>query len=84
MNKKGNILFSFMIFMFLFFAGVMFINFITDDITLTRSSQNLNCQDTTISDGAKVTCLGIDLVVPYILVGVLSIGGTLVVNKFNL
>ena len=84
MNKKGSALFSIIIFMMLFFVGVMVINFITDDITTARSSQNLNCESNSISDGVKVTCLGIDLLVPYIIVALISLGGTLVINKFNI
>lgn len=85
MNKRGgSFLLSILIFFILFAAGVMFINFVTTDIDSVRTSQNLNCDSNSISDGAKVTCLGIDLVVPYIIVSMISLGGALIVNKINI
>lgn len=85
MNKKGgSFLLSTLVFFILFAAGVMFINFITTDIDSARESQNLNCDSNSISDGAKLTCLGIDLVVPYVIVSMISLGGALIVNKMNI
>lgn len=50
---------------FIFIMGVLFIPFVTDDITTTRTS--LDCTNTSISSGTKLTCLGVDIVVPYLI-----------------
>jgi len=63
MNKKGSIFLGVIIGLFIYISGVLFLPFITDDITTTRSS--LDCSNSSISDGIKLTCLTVDLVVPY-------------------
>lgn len=60
----------------LFFAGMTFLNFIKDDVTSTRTSTALDCANTSISDGVKLTCLGVDAVVPYVFLIIFSaVGG---------
>jgi hypothetical protein len=63
MNKRGNIFWGASIGIFVFIIGVLIIPFFTEDITTTRTS--LDCSNMSISDGAKLTCLNVDLVVPY-------------------
>ena len=66
MNKRGSVFFGVSVGIFLFVMGVLFIPFITDDITTTRT--DLNCANgTAITDGTKLTCLTVDLVVPYLI-----------------
>ncbi len=50
---------------FLFIMGVLFIPFVTDDITTSRTA--LDCTNTSISSGTKLTCLGTDIVIPYLI-----------------
>lgn len=64
-GKKGNIFFGVTIGLFIYIMGILFIPFLTDDITTARGE--LNCTDTTISDGSKLICLQIDLVIPYLI-----------------
>lgn len=71
MNKRGNIFLGVAVFMIVWFFGVLFIPFITDDITTTRGL--LDCSSNTISDGQKMTCLGVDFVIPYFIVFIISI-----------
>lgn len=64
MNKRGNIFFGVVIGIFLFAMGVLFIPFLTDDITTSRTA--LNCSTpTNITGGVMLTCLLGDLLVPY-------------------
>lgn len=63
MNKKGNMFFGIALAIFLFIMGILFIPFFADDIATTRTS--LDCTNTSISSGTKLTCLNIDLVIPY-------------------
>jgi len=63
MNKKGNIFFGVVIGIFIYMMGVLFLPFFTDDITTTRTA--LDCSNSSISDGTKLTCLTVDVVAPY-------------------
>jgi hypothetical protein len=63
MNKRGNIFFGVSVGIFLYVMGVLFIPFLTDDITSART--NLDCTNTSITDGTKLTCLNVDIVIPY-------------------
>ena len=66
MNKKGGVFFGVMIGIFLYIMGVLFIPFIVDDIDTTRD--DLDCSNASaISDGTKMTCLQVDLVLPYLI-----------------
>lgn len=65
MNKRASIFLGVAIGLFIYIMGVMFIPFITDDITTTRD--DLDCTNTTISDGTKLSCLTVDLVLPYLI-----------------
>ena len=65
MNKRGNIFFGVVVGLFLYIMGVLFIPFIVNDIDVARGA--LDCSLTTISYGTMLTCLGIDLVIPYLI-----------------
>lgn len=65
-NKRGNIFLGVMIAIAVWFFGILFLPFITDDITTARDA--LNCVSTSISHGTMLTCLTIDLVVPYFII----------------
>jgi hypothetical protein len=70
-NKKAGMFMGVIVAITLFIAGILFLPFITDDITTARN--DIDCTNTSISDGAKLTCLQIDLVVPYFIWFLLSI-----------
>lgn len=75
MNKKGQTMGLAIVFGICFFIiGLMVLNFVKDEITRTRSSDNLDCSNTAgISDGTKLTCLVVDIVIPYLILLVLSV-----------
>jgi len=72
MNKKANIFMGLVVFLLIYVTGVLFLPFFTDDITTTRNQ--LDCTNTTISDGTKLMCLGTDILVPYIILFIISAG----------
>ena len=79
-NGRGNIFFGVVIGIFIFVMGILFIPFITDDLTTFKTA--MNCAGSTITGGTMLSCLTADLVVPYLiwflvslLIGFL-IGGT--------
>lgn len=81
MNNKGaGLLIAIVIAVMIFAAGMLFMNFIKDDVTSARLG--MDCTNSTISDGAKVTCLGIDIVIPYFILGILSSAGGIIVARF--
>lgn len=63
MNKKGSVFLGLSLGIFIFIMGVLIMPFILDDISTTRVS--LDCGNTTISNGNKLTCLFISAVNPY-------------------
>ena len=83
MNSKGQTMFiAILIACMIFFAGVIVVNFLKDDITTARNA--LDCTNSTISDGTKLTCLGTDIVVPYFIIIFLSAAGGLIAAKLTL
>lgn len=66
---------------FLFIVGMVFMNFIKDEVTRTRNSDNLNCSDSSISDGSKLTCLTVDWVVPYFIITIFAFSGGMFVTR---
>lgn len=86
MNNRGQgLLISVLIGVMIFMAGMLFTNFLKSDVTDARSSLvGLDCSNTTISDGNKVTCLGVDLVVPYFIWAVISAAGGVIAARFLL
>ena len=74
MNKKGqSIGLSIMGLIFFIIIGFMSINFFFDEIDTARLE--LNCANAAdISDGTKLTCLVLDLRIPYWVWIILSVG----------
>ena len=75
-NKKGNISLAILSALAVFICGFLFINFLTPEIDTFRTA--MDCSSVaTITDGQKLVCLGGGLVVPYFIIGLISlaIGG---------
>lgn len=83
MNNKGQTTLGIAIIVaiMIFIIGMISINFIKDEVTNARSSVNLNCSGDSISDGTKLTCLVVDLVVPYFIVIIFSVVGGLLTAR---
>ena len=83
MNKRGQSLFlSIVVALAIFMIGSLFINFITPEITITRDSTHLDCSNDDISDGNKLSCLAVDIVVPYFIIIILSAAGGIITARF--
>ena len=81
MNKRGTgLLFGIIVAFMIFASGVLVVNLIKGDVDDARTG--LNCSDVTISDGAKLTCLGVDLAIPYFIIAFVSIAGGIVSARF--
>ena len=81
MNNKGSIFFGVIVALMLFVGGMLFANHVKDLITEDRNSNNLDCNNLSISDGTKLTCLGLDLVIPYLIIIILSAVGGAIMSK---
>ena len=85
MNKKAQTMgLAVVMAITIFIVGMLSINFIKTEVTSARNASNLNCADITISDGTKLTCLAIDLVVPYFIIVIFSVAGGLIVARITL
>lgn len=74
MNKKGQSMgIAIVVAIMFFMVGMMVLNFLMPEVTRARGISNLNCSDNTISDGTKLTCLMVDVIVPYFILLVLSV-----------
>ena len=62
-----------MIGVMVFVMAMLFIDPITDVITNSRAADQLDCTNTSISDGRKATCLIVDLTLPYFIFAVLAV-----------
>lgn len=82
--KRAQGLLTLVVVALLFLGGVMALNFMRDDVTTARSISGMDCTNASLSDGAKMTCLGIDIALPYFIITFLSVAGGLVFEKLTL
>ena len=76
MNKKGSLFIAGMFALFFFMIGMMMLPLMKDSATDART--NLDCTNSSISDGAKATCLITGSGVPYFIIGILTFVGGLI------
>ena len=75
-NRKGQAaLVALAIGIFIFFLGLSFIDPLKDVITEARAVGQLDCDNSSITDGTKTTCLIVDLILPYFIITILAIAG---------
>jgi len=81
MNNRGGMFLVVLSAIAILLAGFIFLNPMKELITNARGANQLACSDTTISDGIKLICLGMDLVVPLliIIIGVFAV--SIIINK---
>lgn len=79
MNKKANFFASILIALMVMIAGFTVLNFIKTEVTNTRTQ--INCA-APASDGTKIMCLSVGIVVPYFIIILLGIVAGLITEKF--
>jgi len=86
MNKKGQTLgIAVMITITIFIVGMLSVNYLKPEITRARDASNLDCGNAAvISDATKLTCLVVDIVVPYFIILIFSVAGGLITARFLL
>lgn len=84
-NKRGQTLgVAIIISIFIFIVGMLTINIIKPEVTVARSPEVLDCSNASITDGNKLTCLAVDVVVPYFIILVLAIAGGIITARLML
>lgn len=79
MNNRGQtFMVALMIGIFVFMMAMVFIDPIADVITEARSATQLDCSNSSITDGMKSTCLIVDLTLPYFIGIVIAIAAALI------
>lgn len=83
-SKKGSMGITIMVSIMFFIIGLTAINYITPEVTSARAAATgLDCgNSTTISDGNKLTCLAVDMAVPYFIILIFSAAGGYITAKF--
>lgn len=91
MNKKAQTMgIAIMIAITIFIVGMLNVNFIKDEVTRARGATQLDCGNYAddypegISDGTKITCLVVDIVVPYFIIIIFSVAGGLLTARLFL
>lgn len=83
-NKKGQTVYLTIVAgLFIFLFGILFLSFIISEKDIAIGSQGVNCDNANISDGAKLTCLGLETVVPYIIAAIGGVAFASIVTRFR-
>lgn len=84
MNKKAQMSLgiAIVIAILIFLMGIPVINILKPEIDTARGSSGLDCTNTSITDGNRLTCLGVDIVLPYFIWIVLASAGGVVIARF--
>lgn len=82
MNNRGqNLLLALLTAVMIFVAGMLIMNHVLDDISLTRTV-GLDCSNPNISDGTKVTCLGVNIIAPLLIIVIVSLALSAILSRF--
>lgn len=73
MNKKGSLFLGLSVFLLIYVFGILILPFFTDDVVTTRNQ--LDCSNSSISDGTKLMCLETDIFIPYFILFIISAAG---------
>jgi len=75
MNKEGQVMvFKLMIVVFVIILALVLITPLKEIIVDTRTTDNLDCSNSSITFGQQATCLGVDLLLPYFIGAIIIFG----------
>lgn len=84
MNNKGQIfLVGLMLGIAAYMLAMAFIDPLSDVINEVRGTDQLDCSNSTISDGHKLTCLQVDLILPIFIGVCVGLAGAYITAKFT-
>lgn len=84
MANDGSLGVVIVIAIFIFIVGIPVVNILKGEVTTARGSTGLDCTNSSITDGTKLTCLAVDTTIPYFMLVVISIAGGMIVGRFLL
>lgn len=82
MNKKGSILMAILVAGIVFASGMLIVNFLRLDVNIATA--DMDCNNVNISDGSKITCLGLDIGIPYFFVLIISLASGILAARLTL
>ncbi len=83
MNRKGQAGMAIIIAIMIFIVGMSAVNLLKPEVTELRSATGLNCVNASaISDGTKLTCLVVDVTLPWVIITIFAVAGGLIFTKF--
>lgn len=83
MNNKGQAGIFIIVAIMIFIVGMVSVNVIKPDVTTLRSGTGLNCVNASaISDGTKLACLAVDITIPWLIISIFAVTGSLIITKF--
>ena len=75
MNKKGQVaILGLMVAVFVILMAIILADPLGEIIADARDPSNLDCSNTSISTGQRITCLEVDLMLPLFIGAVVAIG----------
>ena len=84
MNNKAQISsfgLSLVIGISIFIVAMAVVNLLLPEITVARSSVALDCTNSSISDGTKLTCLAVDWAIPGYFLAIFAAFGGMVITR---
>ncbi len=82
MNKRGQAGLSIMVAIMILIVGMSAINLLKPEVTTLRTSAGLDCSNSSISDGNRMTCLVVDATIPWVIITIFSVVGGLIFARF--
>ena len=84
MNKRGQVSLGLAIIVALviFLMGIPIVNILKPDVDIARGATGLDCTNSSITDGTRLSCLAVDLVIPYFILIIMSAAGGMIVARF--
>lgn len=83
--KKGQVtILGLMLFTMVIIFAIMIIPFLQTNITEVRGTTGLNCSnEANLTTGGSMTCIAVDLILPYFIGAIILVGGGVVAYKYG-
>ena len=83
-NKGQATILGLMLFVMVLTFAIMIIPSFKENIIWVRGDEGMNCTSETLTTGQSMTCLAVDLFLPYFIIAIVLAGGGLIAYKYGL
>ena len=84
MNKKGQrLILGVMFFVMAFIVAVLFTSPLKEMVDIARDSEHLDCDASNVTTGTSLTCVAVDLFLPFFIIAIIGVGATMLTSKFG-